>query len=149
MAFCWYCEFRLFRWLGWYLRRVIRALSPLILVLSTSILIAATLGSNAHFINWPTMFGAAFLLIILSRSPLSVFLQKVVKLGISVCLLSAFSMLMNWGPLWSLLGPFGFTRNQTGFHLIVAAACTWWISVFWITLSRPSTVRIQQATNPN
>jgi hypothetical protein len=149
VAFCWYCEFRLFRWLGWYLRRVIRGLLPLVLVLSSSILIGATLGSKAHFLNWPTMFGAAFLLIILSRNPLSVFLQKAMKLGTSVCLLAGFSMLMNWTPLWNLLGPFGLTRNETGFHLIVAAVCIWWVSVCWITFSRPTTARMQQATNPN
>jgi hypothetical protein len=79
------------------------------------------------------------------RNPLSTFLQKVVKLAISVCLLAAFSMLMNWGPLWNLLAPVGLTRNETGLHLIVAAVCIWWISVCWITFSRPTTT--QNATS--
>jgi hypothetical protein len=152
VVFCWYCRFRLVRWLGWYLGHVTRLLFPLILVLSISILIAATLGSSAYFLNWPTMVGATFLLMVLLRglrSESSAFLKKAVKLGISVCLLAGFSMLMNWSPLWSLLGPFGLTRSQTGFHWIVAAVCTWWISVFWITFSRPRTVRMQQATNSN
>jgi len=151
VAFCLYCRFRLARWLGWYLGRGMRMLVPLLLVLSIAILTAATLGSSA-FLNWPTMFGAAFLFFVLLRGLLSessAFLKKAVKLGIAVCLLAGFSMLMNWGPLWGLLEPFGFTRNQTGFHLIVAAVSIWWISVFWITLSRPSTARVQQATNPN
>ena len=152
MAFCWYCRFRLARSLGWYLGRGMRMLFPLLLVFPIATLAAVTLGSSAHFLNWPALFGAAFLFFFLLRGPLSEsseFLKKAVKLGISVCLLAGFSMLMNWGPLWGLLGPFGFTRNQTGFHLIVAAVCIWWISVFWITLSRPSTARMQQATNPN
>jgi hypothetical protein len=152
VASCWYCRFWLARWLGWHLGRGMRVLFPLVLVLSISFWIAATLGSSAHFLNWPTMFGAAFLFLLLLRGLLSessAFLKKLVKLGISVCLLAAFSMLMNWGPLWSLLGPFGFTRNQTGFHLIVATVCMWWISVLWITLSRPRRVSMQQATNQN
>jgi hypothetical protein len=125
---------------------------PLILVVSIAIAIAATLGSSAHLINWPMMFGAAFLLMVLLRGLLSessVLLKKAVKLGISVCLLAGFSMLMNWSPVWIPLGPFGLTRNETGFHLIVAAVCIWWICVFWITFSRPTTLRMQQAPNQN
>jgi SpoVK/Ycf46/Vps4 family AAA+-type ATPase len=45
-------------------------------------------------------------------------------------------MLLNWGPLWDVLGPFGLSRNRTGFWLILAAILIWLVSVIRIVFSR-------------
>jgi len=83
---------------------------------------------------------AAFFLVILLRGPLSEIpwlLKKALKLEISMCLLAGFVMLLDWKPLWSFLDPFGLTRNQTGFHLILVTVCIWLAGVSWIIFSRP------------
>ena len=116
-----------------------RALIALILV-SMPILAAVVIGRVEWFLNCPLMFAAAFFLVILLRGPLSEIpglLKKALKLEISMCLLAGFVMLLDWRLLWSFLGPFGLTRNQTGFHLILATVCIWLAGVFWIIFSRP------------
>jgi hypothetical protein len=69
-----------------------------------------------------------------------VFFKKALKLGTSVCFLTSFWLLVNWKPVWVLLGPMGFSRNQTGFHLILAAVCIWLVSVFGIVFSKEHTI---------
>ncbi len=98
------------------------------------------MGPAGWFLNWPTMFAVGILFIALLRGSfrdVPWFLRKLVKLGISLCLLVGFWMLLNWKPLWTLVGPLGFSRNQTGFRLILVAILIWWASVFWIVFSRP------------
>lgn len=64
-------------------------------------------------------------------------LRKLARMAISVCLLYGFWTLLNWGPLWRIVGPFGFTRRGAGFWLILSAILIWWVSVFRIAFSRP------------
>jgi len=104
------------------------------------ILVAVVIGRVEWFLNCPSMFAAAFFLVILLRGPLSEIpwlLKKALRLEMSMCLLAGFVMLLDWKPLWSFLDPFGLTRNQTGFHLILATVCTWLAGVSWIIFSRP------------
>ncbi len=116
-----------------------RTLIALILV-SMPIAVPVVIGRVEWFLNCPSTFAAAFFLVILLLGPLSEtpwLLQKVLKLEMSMCLLAGFVMLLDWKPLWSFLGPFGLTRSQTGFHLILATVCIWLAGVSWITFSRP------------
>ena len=116
-----------------------RTLIALILV-SMPVLVALVIGRVEWSLNCPSMFAVAFFLVMLLRGPLSEIpwlLKKVLKLGISMCLLAGFVMLLDWKPLWSFLDPFGLTRNQTGFHLILATVCIWLAGVSWIIFSRP------------
>lgn len=109
-------------------------------LLSMPILVAAVIGRVEWFLNWPAMFAAAFFLVILLRGPLSEvpwLLRKAIGLEISMCLLAGFVMLLDSKALWSLLDPFGLTRNQTGFHLVLATVCIWLTVVFWIISSAP------------
>jgi hypothetical protein len=64
-------------------------------------------------------------------------LRKLASMAISVCLLYGFWTLLNWPPLWRVLGPFGLTRREAGFWLILATILLWWMSVIWIAFSRP------------
>jgi len=115
-----------------------RVLIALTLV-SMPILVAVVIGRVEWFLNWPAMFAAAFFLVILLRGPLSEvpwLLKKALKLETSMCLLAGFVMLLDSKPLWRFLDPFGLTRDQTGFHLILGAVCIWLAGVFWIIFSR-------------
>ncbi len=79
-------------------------------------------------------------LAILLRSPFTqrwYALRKLARVVIAVCLLYGFWTLLNWRPLWRIVGPFGFTHLEAGFWLILAAILLWWISVIWIAFSRP------------
>ena len=101
--------------------------------------VVAAVGPPEWFLNWPTMFAGALLLVALLRGPLSGIHRigkKIVKLGISICLLYGFWLLLNWKPLWGFLEPFGMTRNRAGFRLILVAIIVWWVTVFWIIFSR-------------
>lgn len=64
-------------------------------------------------------------------------LRKLARVVISVCLLYGFWTLLNWRPLWRIVGPFGLTRRVAGFWLILSAILLWWVSVIWIAFSRP------------
>jgi transitional endoplasmic reticulum ATPase len=50
--------------------------------------------------------------------------------------LYGFWVLLNWAPLWSLLRPFGMSRNRTGFWLILTAILLWAIGVIRTLFSR-------------
>jgi hypothetical protein len=109
-------------------------LLALILVIA-SVAALKMIGLPDWLSNWPAMSAAGGLLLILLRAPAfrtHLFLGTVLKLATSICLLAGFSMLLNWSPLWSVLVPFGLTRNQTGLYLIIAACLGWSIAVFWI-----------------
>ena len=111
--------------------------------------VVAAVGPLEWFQNWPTMFAGALLLAALLRGPLSDIHRigkKIVKLGISICLLYGFWLLLNWKPLWGFLEPFGMTRNQAGFHLILVAIIVWWVTVFWIIFSRGTARKAEVAT---
>ena len=111
--------------------------------------VVAAVGPPEWFLNWPTMFAAALLLVILLRGPLSDIHRigkKIVKLGISICLLYGFWLLMNWKPLWGFLEPFGMTRNRAGFRFILVAIIVWWVTVFWIIFSRGTARKAAVAT---
>ena len=91
----------------------------------------------------------ALLLVALLRGPLSDIHRigkKIVKLGISICLLYGFWLLLNWKPLWEFLEPFGMTRNRAGFRLILVAIIVWWVTVFWIIFSRGTPKKAAFAT---
>ena len=114
--------------------------------------VVAAVGPSEWFLNWPAMFAAALLLVILLRGPLSDIHRigkKIVKLGISICLLYGFWLLLNWKPLWSFLEPFGMTRNRAGFRFILVAIIVWWVTVFWIIFSRGKTQKAAVASGPN
>ena len=111
--------------------------------------VVAAVGPPEWFLNWPTMFAGALLLVALLRGPLSDIHRvgkKIVKLGISVCLLYGFWLLLNWKPLWSFLEPLGMTRNRAGFRLILIAIIVWWVTVFWIIFSRGTARKVAVAT---
>ena len=123
-------------------------LIALILIL-LPITVVGAIGPREWFLKWPAMFAGAFLLVMLLRGPLSEIpriVKKILKLATSVLLLYGFWMLLNWKPLWGVLAPFGFTRNRTGFVLIVAAILAWWVSVFWILFSRAKAQRTAVAS---
>lgn len=63
-------------------------------------------------------------------------LRKLAQVIFSVCVLYGFWTLLNWRPLWRVVGPFGLTRREAGFWLILAAILLWWGSVIWIAFSR-------------
>jgi transitional endoplasmic reticulum ATPase len=123
-----------------------------LLLIVVPVVIVAAAGPAHWFLNWPTMFGGAFLLVVLLRGPLSGIHsagKKIVKLAISICLLYGFGLLLNWKPLWSILKPFGPTREGAGFRLILAAILVWWASVFWIIFSRAKAQKTAIASGPN
>jgi hypothetical protein len=102
------------------------------------ILVAVVIGRVEWFLNWLAIFAAAFFLVILLRGPLTEIhwlLKKALELEISMCLLAGFVMLLDSKPLWRFLDPFGLTRNQIGFPLILGAVCIWLAGVFWIIFS--------------
>jgi len=114
--------------------------------------VVAAVGPREWFLNWPTMFAGAFLLVALLRGPLSGIHRvgtKIVRLGISICLLYGFWLLLNWKPLWSFLEPFGMTHNRAGFRFILVAIIVWWVTVFWIIFSRGKTQKAAVASGPN
>ena len=128
-----------------------RPLLALILIVAPIAAVGA-IGPREWFLNWPAMFAGAFLLAVLLRGPMSEIpriAKKIVKLAISVLLLYGFWMLLNWKPLWSFLGPLGFTRNRTGLGLIMGAILAWWVSVFWILFSGGKGQRAAVASGPN
>jgi hypothetical protein len=88
----------------------------------------------------PVVFAVTLGLAILLRSRFTqgwYALRKLMRVAISVCLLYGFWTLLNWPPLWRIVGPFGFTRREAGFWLILSAILIWWVSVIWIAFSRP------------
>lgn len=104
-----------------------------------------------RFLLWLVISTGSFLLVTMLRGPRSGIrwlLWKLVRLGISVCLLYGFWMLLNWRPLWRLVKPFGLTRDRTGFELILAAILLWWVSVFWILFSRRRPHKIAVPSGP-
>lgn len=110
-----------------------------LLLIVVPLAVVAAVGPAEWFLNWPTMFAVALLLVVLLRGPLSSVHyvgKKIVGLAISICLLYGFWLLLNWKLLWTLFKPFGLTRNGTGFRLILVAIIGWWVSVFWIIFSR-------------
>ncbi len=114
--------------------------------------VVAAVGPPEWFLNWPTMFAVALLLVALLRGPLSGIHsigKKIVKLGISICLLYGFWLLLNWKPLWGFLEPLGMTRNRSGFRLILVAIIVWWVTVFWIIFSRGKAQKAAVASGPN
>jgi hypothetical protein len=139
---------------GWYLRLLghfVRALIGsarnstqrrallLLLLLMASLVLLATAIPKPWVSNSPIMFLLAGFLLVLLQGPLRGLaspVQKLVKIGISACMLAGIAMFLDWRPLWVVLEPLGLTRNQTGFHLVLMAVCGWWISVFWIIFSR-------------
>jgi SpoVK/Ycf46/Vps4 family AAA+-type ATPase len=111
--------------------------------------VVAAVGPREWFLNWPALFAGAFLLVVLLRGPLSGIHRvgkKIVRLGISICLLYGFWLLLNWKPLWGFLEPFGVTRNRAGFRLILVAIIVWWVTVFWIIFSRGTARKAAIAT---
>jgi hypothetical protein len=91
------------------------------------------------FLAWLAILAGTLWLMILLRgrsSRLAWVAKKAVKVGLSVCLLYGFWMLMNWKLLWVVLGPLGLTRRETGFWLMLGAILIWWVSVLWILFSR-------------
>jgi hypothetical protein len=92
------------------------------------------------FLAWLAILAGTLWLMILLRgrsSRLAWVVKKGVRVGISVCLLYGFWMLMNWKLLWVVLGPLGLTRRETGFWLMLGAILIWWVGVLWIVFSRP------------
>ena len=125
-----------------------RPLLTLVLVVVPLTAVAAV-GSRKWFLNWPTMFAGAFLLVALLRGPLSRIHwigKKIVRLGISICLLYGIWLLLNWTPLWRFLEPLGLTRNHAGFRLILLAVIVWLVTVFWIIFSRVTATKAPVAT---
>ena len=123
-----------------------------LLLIVVPLAVVAAVGPAEWFLNWPTMFAVALLLVALLRGPLSSVHyvgKKIVRLAISICLLYGFWLLLNWKPLWTLLKPFGLTRNGTGFRLILVAIIAWWVSVFWIIFSRAKRQKTAIASGPN
>jgi SpoVK/Ycf46/Vps4 family AAA+-type ATPase len=111
--------------------------------------VVAAVGPREWFLNWPALFAGAFLLVVLLRGPLSGIHRvgkKIVRLGVSICLLYGFWLLLNWKPLWGFLEPFGVTRNRAGFRLILVAIIVWWVTVFWIIFSRGTARKAAIAT---
>jgi hypothetical protein len=111
----------------------------LLFLLVASLVLLATAVPKSWVLNFPMMFLMAGCLLLLLEGPLhglTLPLQKAVKIGISACVLAGIAMLLNWPSLWIVFEPWGLTRNQTGFHLLLVAVCGWWISVFWIIFSR-------------
>ncbi len=83
------------------------------------------------FLGWLAIFAGNLWLMILLRgrsSRLAWVVKKVVMVGLSVCLLYGFWMLMNWRPLWELLAPFGLTQREAGFWLMLGAILIWGVS---------------------
>ena len=123
-----------------------------LLLIVVPLAVVAAVGPAEWFLNWPTMFAVALLLVALLRGPLSSVHyvgKKIVRLAISICLLYGFWLLLNWKPLWTLLKPFGLTRNGAGFRLILVAIIAWWVSVFWIIFSRAKRQKTAIASGPN
>ncbi len=103
------------------------------------------------FLAWLAIFAGTLWLMIVLRgrsSRLAWVVKKGVRVGLSVCLLYGFWMLMNWRPLWELLAPFGLTRQETGFWLMLGAILIWWVSALWIVFSRPKRQQGVGAGNP-
>ena len=67
--------------------------------------VVAAVGPREWFLNWPTMFaGASLARGLVARAAVghSQVGKKIVRLGISICLLYGFWLLLNWKPLWEL-----------------------------------------------
>ena len=110
----------------------------------TLFLICFAVAAAAQISVWrPSMlliFAVILDLAILLRSRFSkswYAVRKLARVVISVCLLYGFWTLLNWRPLWRIVRPFGFTRREAGFWLILAAILIWWVGVIWIAVSRP------------
>ena len=110
----------------------------------TLFLILSAVAVAAEFSTWRPPLLLVFALIldlaILLRSRFSkgwYALRKLACVVISVCLLYSFWTLLNWRPLWRIVGPLGLTRREAGFWLILSAILLWWVSVIWIAFSRP------------
>jgi hypothetical protein len=105
----------------------------------TSFVVGVTATFRERFLAWLAIFaGTLWLMILLRGRPSRVLriVKKAVRLGISVCLLYGFWMLMNWKLLLVVLGPLGLTRREGGFWLMLGAILIWWVSVLWILFSR-------------
>jgi transitional endoplasmic reticulum ATPase len=89
------------------------------------------IGPSAWFYNWPVLFGVALALYGALKSPLAAappFLRKVVKLGIAVCLLAGWSLLLRWEPM---LHGLGVSRRET-FYPWLAGLATFCGAVAWV-----------------
>jgi SpoVK/Ycf46/Vps4 family AAA+-type ATPase len=123
-----------------------------LMLIAPPIAVLVAVGPREWFLNWPAMFAGALLFVALLRGPLSEtprIGKNILKLGMSVCLLYGFWLLLNWRPLWGFLEPFGLTRNRTGFQLILAAILVWWVAVFWIIFSRRKAQKAAIASGPS
>jgi hypothetical protein len=117
----------------------------------TSFVVPAAVKLPERGLGWLAMFAGTVGLAIVLRGRFSGIpwvVKKVVRLGISVCLLYGFWMLMNWKLLWVVLGPLGLTRREMGFWLMLGAILIWWVSVLWIVFSRPGRQQGGVADNP-
>jgi transitional endoplasmic reticulum ATPase len=114
-----------------------------LLLFAVPIAVVAALGGQEWFINWPVMFAASIVLAQILRGPLAEapsFLRKCVKVAISFCLLIAFTKLLYWKPLWTMLAPPGAESSQGRSWIMVISVLAWWVAVFWIIFSRPTAV---------
>ncbi|HUY13185.1 MAG TPA: AAA family ATPase [Terriglobia bacterium] len=89
------------------------------------------IGPSAWFYNWPAMFGVALALYGALKSPLAAappFLRNLVKLGIAVCLLVGWSLLLRWEPM---LQGLGVSRRET-FYPWLAGLAIFCGAVAWV-----------------
>jgi hypothetical protein len=116
-----------------------------------SFVVGVAASSPERFLGWLAILaGTVWLAVVLPRRSFGVVhvVKKVVRLGVSVCLLYGFWMLMNWKLLWVVLEPLGLTRREAGFWLMLGAILIWWVSVLWIVFSRPRRQQGVVAANP-
>ena len=107
--------------------------SRLLAILSVFIPLAMfiLIGPSAWFYNWPAMFGVALALYGALKSPLAAappFLRNLVKLGIAVCLLVGWSLLLRWEPM---LQGLGVSRRET-FYPWLAGLAIFCGAVAWV-----------------
>ena len=149
-------------WLGWTSGRFVRSLfvdsAPhadpipenvrrgrrvgyftLAALISVSLLLFVT-DAAQRLNNGPSILAAGLVLTWLAwRGPLASlpkFLRKLAKLVASTLLYAALLALLRWDVIWTILGSFGFTRDKTGFHLLLATMLIWIACQFWIVFSR-------------
>jgi hypothetical protein len=117
----------------------------------TSFVVPVAATFPERFLGWLAILArTVWLAVVLPRRSFGFVhvVKKVVRLGVSVCLLYGFWMLMNWKLLWVVLEPLGLTRREAGFWLMLGAILIWWVSVLWIVFSRPRRQQGVVAANP-
>ena len=97
--------------------------------------------------SWPAFFAAAFAIWLVLRGPAStkpLWVQRLCRVAIALCLYIGFLYLLKWNPFWTLLSVDPKNRNKAEGFLILLSTVVWLLATLRATLggSRSAALRL-------